>query len=31
VGAEFEGSEKTEVHSRLTDAEEGAKDEVWGG
>ncbi|HNU01892.1 MAG TPA: DUF499 domain-containing protein [Acidobacteriota bacterium] len=31
LGGEFEKSERAEIQAKLTDAEEAAKDEVWGG
>ncbi len=31
LGADFDRSERADVHSKVSDAEEAAKDEVWGG
>lgn len=31
LGGEFERAERSEIHSKMTDAENAAKDEVWGG
>lgn len=31
LGADFDRADRAEVHSRVTDAEEATKDEVWGG
>ena len=31
LGADFDRTDRSEIHSKVTDAEEAAKDEVWGG
>ncbi len=31
LGAEFDKADRAEIHARVSDAEEAAKDEVWGG
>ena len=31
LGADFDRADRSEIHSKATDAEEAAKDEVWGG
>lgn len=31
LGADFDRADRAEIHSKVTDAEEAAKDEVWGG
>ncbi|MFH1562275.1 MAG: hypothetical protein ABIF11_02480 [Nitrospirota bacterium] len=31
LGADFDRTDRAEIHSRIAEAEESAKDEIWGG